>query len=68
MSGAAAASKLALPGPLKAIGKKHIEIASQWVGSAMVFGATAGVTLCYATDWRVIVDYIPYYNGKFKEE
>ncbi|XP_028139690.1 cytochrome b-c1 complex subunit 10 [Diabrotica virgifera virgifera] len=66
MSGVRAVTKLATtPGP---IGKKHIEIAQQWIGSAAAFGAVAGVTLCYVTDWRVIVDYIPYYNGKFKEQ
>ncbi|CAG9862039.1 unnamed protein product [Phyllotreta striolata] len=62
-----AATKLSLPGPLRTVGKKHMEIASHWIGSAMFFGATAGVALCYATDWRVVVDYIPFYNGKFKE-
>ncbi|KAG5873229.1 hypothetical protein JTB14_009048 [Gonioctena quinquepunctata] len=68
MSGVGAASKLSLPGPLKMFGKKHLEIASQWIGSALVFGATAGVAVVYATDWRVIVDYVPYYNGKFPKE
>ncbi|CAH1378212.1 unnamed protein product [Tenebrio molitor] len=59
---------LRLPGPLRLIGKKHIEIAQQWLGSAIVFGATAGVGVTYATDWKLILQYLPYYNGKFKEE
>ncbi|KAF7270738.1 cytochrome b-c1 complex subunit 10-like [Rhynchophorus ferrugineus] len=54
-----------LPGPLGAIGKKHVEILSQWLGTAGAYGATAGVLVCYLTDWRVVVDYIPFYNGKF---
>lgn len=32
MSAAGSAVKLSLPGPLRLIGKKHIEIASQWWG------------------------------------
>ncbi|XP_044256954.1 cytochrome b-c1 complex subunit 10-like [Tribolium madens] len=57
-----------LPGPLRLIGKKHIEIASQWIGSAIAFGATAGVGITYATDWKLVLQFMPYYNGKFKEE
>ncbi|RZB39045.1 UCR 6-4kD domain containing protein [Asbolus verrucosus] len=59
---------LRLPGPLRLFGKKHVEIATQWVGSAAAFGATAAIGVCYATDWKLILQYLPFYNGKFKEE
>lgn len=36
--------------------------------SAAVFGGTAASLLVYFTDWRVIADYIPFYNGKFPKE
>ncbi|KAJ8924756.1 hypothetical protein NQ315_000909 [Exocentrus adspersus] len=67
MSLPGAATKLSLPGPLKSIGKKQIEIASQWLGSGIAFGTTAGLGVCYFTDWKVVLQYLPYYNGKFKE-
>ncbi|KAJ8976633.1 hypothetical protein NQ317_011140 [Molorchus minor] len=50
MSAAGAASKLSLPGPLGAIGKKTHRN-------------------CYSVvDWKVVLQYLPYYNGKFKQE
>jgi ubiquinol-cytochrome c reductase subunit 10 len=38
------------------------------VGSTAVFGASVAVLGLYFTDWKVIVRYIPYYGGKFKED
>ncbi|XP_072338604.1 cytochrome b-c1 complex subunit 10-like isoform X3 [Scyliorhinus torazame] len=32
------------------------------------WGGVGCVVLVYATDWRVIVDRIPYVRGKFKTE
>ncbi|KAK0133414.1 Cytochrome b-c1 complex subunit 10 [Merluccius polli] len=32
------------------------------------WGTVAGVGLVHFTDWRLILDYVPYINGKFKEE
>ncbi|XP_076658296.1 ubiquinol-cytochrome c reductase 6.4 kDa subunit [Halictus rubicundus] len=49
------------------LGKKHIEIATRWVPSAMLYGGVAGLGLVYFTDWRVIAEHIPYYGGKFKD-
>ncbi|CAH0562159.1 unnamed protein product [Brassicogethes aeneus] len=59
---------MALPGPLRTIGKKQIEIMSRWIGTSMAFGATAGLGVCYATDWKLVLQYLPYYNGKFVTE
>lgn len=38
------------------------------VSSAMLFGATAGIGVTYATEWKLILQYLPYYNGKYSEE
>ncbi|XP_078047752.1 ubiquinol-cytochrome c reductase 6.4 kDa subunit [Augochlora pura] len=48
------------------LGRKHVEIATRWLPSAMLYGGTAGLAVVYFTDWRVIATYIPYYGGKFK--
>jgi len=57
-----------MPGILKRFGKKHVEIATQWVGSGMAYGTTAGVAIVYATDWKLLLQYLPFYNGKFVED
>ncbi|XP_017785961.1 PREDICTED: cytochrome b-c1 complex subunit 10-like [Nicrophorus vespilloides] len=53
---------------LRSLGKKHLEIATKWVGSATAFGASAGMAVVYMTDWKLILQYLPYYNGKFAEK
>ncbi|XP_078468711.1 cytochrome b-c1 complex subunit 10 [Lampetra fluviatilis] len=39
-----------------------------WVPSGATWGGVCGVTLVYLTDWRLILDYVPYVNGKFSEK
>ncbi|CAG9770535.1 unnamed protein product [Ceutorhynchus assimilis] len=53
---------------LRSLGKKQLELAGNWLGSAGVYGATASGLVVYFTDWRVVVDYLPFYNGKFPKE
>lgn len=33
-----------------------------------VWGTAGGVALVHFTDWRLILDYVPYINGKFKKD
>jgi len=49
-------------------GARQFEQAKNWIGSGVAFGATAFGALCYFSDWRVIVNWIPFYNGKFPPE
>ncbi|XP_029929590.1 cytochrome b-c1 complex subunit 10 [Myripristis murdjan] len=48
------------------IGKKYVSIAKSWVPTLAVWGTVGGVALVHFTDWRVILDYVPYISGKFK--
>lgn len=32
-----------------------------------MWGAVGAVGLVWATDWRLILDWVPYINGKFKK-
>lgn len=33
----------------------------------MCFGIAGFVTLCYVTEWRAVLQYMPFYSGKFRE-
>lgn len=38
------------------------------IPTASMWGAVGAVGLVWATDWRLILDWVPYINGKFKKE
>lgn len=33
-----------------------------------LWGTVGGVALVHVTDWRLILDYVPYISGKFKKD
>ncbi|CAL7946237.1 unnamed protein product [Xylocopa violacea] len=49
------------------LGRKHAEIALRWVPSMATYGAVAGLTLIFFTDWKAVAKHIPYYGRKFNE-
>ncbi|KAH0514137.1 Cytochrome b-c1 complex subunit 10 [Microtus ochrogaster] len=38
------------------------------IPTASMWGAVGAVGLVWATDWRLILDWVPYINGKFKKD
>ncbi|KAF3699239.1 Cytochrome b-c1 complex subunit 10 [Channa argus] len=52
----------------KVIGQKYVSIAKTWIPTMAVWGTAGGVALVHFTDWRLILDYVPYINGKFKKD
>ncbi|KAK2835692.1 hypothetical protein Q5P01_016176 [Channa striata] len=52
----------------KVVGAKYIGILRTWVPNMVAWGTAGGVTLVHFTDWRLILDYVPYINGKFSKD
>ncbi|CAD6208602.1 GSCOCG00010582001-RA-CDS [Cotesia congregata] len=48
------------------IGKRHLELATKWIPSATIYGAFSSSALLYFTDWKAVLQYMPFYNGQFK--
>ncbi|XP_041524687.1 cytochrome b-c1 complex subunit 10 [Microtus oregoni] len=52
----------------KFLGPRYRELAKNWIPTASMWGAMGAVGLVWATDWRLILDWVPYINGKFKKD
>ncbi|XP_029938967.1 cytochrome b-c1 complex subunit 10-like [Salarias fasciatus] len=52
----------------KFIGAKYITVLRAWVPNLATWGVVGGVALVHFTDWRLILDYVPYINKKFKKD
>ncbi|XP_049321653.1 cytochrome b-c1 complex subunit 10-like [Astyanax mexicanus] len=50
------------------VGPKYTSVAKAWVPTLLGWGAAGAVAVVHFTDWRLILDYVPYINGKFKKE
>ncbi|XDV22365.1 hypothetical protein PO909_027272 [Leuciscus waleckii] len=52
---------------IKLIGPKYVAIA-RTVPTLVGWGTVGGVAVVYFTDWRLILDSVPYIRGKFKRD
>ncbi|XP_029381083.1 cytochrome b-c1 complex subunit 10 [Echeneis naucrates] len=52
----------------KVVGAKYVSVVKTWIPTLAVWGAAGGVALVHFTDWRLVLDYVPYINGKFKKD
>ncbi|KAG6463359.1 hypothetical protein O3G_MSEX013823 [Manduca sexta] len=48
------------------LGKKQVEQLSGFTTTFITYGLAAFIGMVYLTDWRAVVNYIPYYNQKFE--
>ncbi|XP_014483298.1 PREDICTED: cytochrome b-c1 complex subunit 10-like [Dinoponera quadriceps] len=48
--------------------KTHFELAGKWLPTAMTYGTGASLTFLYLTDWKVVLQYVPFYGSKFDEQ
>ncbi|RZC37796.1 UCR 6-4kD domain containing protein [Asbolus verrucosus] len=56
------------PHMLRIIGPKHIKIMMQFVPSAIIYSITSLILLTYMSEWKTVLQYLPYYNGKYYVE
>ncbi|KAK1879381.1 Methyl-CpG-binding domain protein 3 [Dissostichus eleginoides] len=52
----------------KVVGTKYASIAKTWIPTLAVWGSVGGVALVHFTDWRMILDYVPYISSKFNND
>ncbi|XP_076880205.1 cytochrome b-c1 complex subunit 10-like [Brachyhypopomus gauderio] len=52
----------------KLFGPKYASLAKSWLPSLAGWSAAGLVGVIHFTDWRRILDYVPYINGKFKKD
>ncbi|XP_078527481.1 cytochrome b-c1 complex subunit 10 [Lissotriton helveticus] len=52
----------------KLLGPRYLQLAKNWAPILGTWSAVGGVGLVWSTDWRLILDYVPYINGKFKTD
>ncbi|XP_059950443.1 cytochrome b-c1 complex subunit 10-like [Mesoplodon densirostris] len=44
------------------------ELARNWIPTAGMRGPVGTMGLVWATEWWLILDWVPYINGKFKKD
>ncbi|XP_013876517.1 cytochrome b-c1 complex subunit 10 [Austrofundulus limnaeus] len=52
----------------KLIGVRNASIAKTWAPNMATWGAASLVSVIYFTDWKLILQYVPYIGGKYKED
>lgn len=55
------------PGLFGKIGPKHVTIFMQFVPSMAFYTAATVITTIYICEWKAVLQYLPYYNGKYNE-
>ncbi|CAM4712503.1 cytochrome b-c1 complex subunit 10 [Caretta caretta] len=50
------------------MGPRYAQLLQNWTPTLTTWGTVGAVGLVWATDWRLILDYVPYINGKFKKD
>ncbi|XP_017369936.1 cytochrome b-c1 complex subunit 10 [Cebus imitator] len=50
------------------LGPRYRELVKNWWPTAYTWGAVGIVGLVWVTDWRLILERVPYIKGKFKKD
>lgn len=49
------------------VGPSHFEQGKRYIRSGIAFGAGGALLGCYFLEWKAVLQYLPYYNGKYKD-
>ncbi|NXP16977.1 QCR10 protein, partial [Scytalopus superciliaris] len=50
------------------LGPRYVQLLQNWIPTAVTWGGVAGVGVIWATDWKLVLQYVPYIGGKYKNE
>lgn len=53
---------------LRRLGPRHFQILRRYIPAMIRWSTFSFICVVYACDWKVIVDYIPFYRNKFHED
>lgn len=61
-------SFIRMPYMLRIIGPKHISIVSAFIPSLIIYGLAALIAVVYITEFKTVLQFLPFYNTVYKEE
>ncbi|KAM4758876.1 cytochrome b-c1 complex subunit 10 [Cyanocitta cristata] len=50
------------------LGPRYVQLLQNWTPTILTWGGVAGVGVIWATDWKLVLQYVPYIGGKYKTE
>ncbi|XP_042651069.1 cytochrome b-c1 complex subunit 10 [Tyto alba] len=50
------------------LGPRYVQLLQNWTPTLVTWGGVAGTGLIWVTDWKLILQYVPYISGKFKTD
>ncbi|KAF2886327.1 hypothetical protein ILUMI_19847 [Ignelater luminosus] len=57
-----------MPYILRIIGPKHISIVSAFIPSLIIYGVAALIALIYISEFKTVLQFLPFYNTMYNEE
>lgn len=58
---------LDLPHFIRILGPKHFAIFRSYIPSLIIYGITTVIYTVYITEFKTVLQYLPYYNGRYVE-
>ncbi|XP_074933015.1 cytochrome b-c1 complex subunit 10 [Phalacrocorax aristotelis] len=50
------------------LGPRYVQLLQNWTPTLVTWGGVDGTGLIWFTDWKLVLQYVPYISGKFKTE